>query len=205
MHCGSEHPPLIGDFSLNAANSLTAAMYLALGLSRITPTHDLNGAQVAELARRIGADKHRGGGVPASAGFSYRALRVLPLPLEGNQLSRLRAPLRKASRRAEGLARPRPSGDGRRGMPQHRFWRRGAGGEPSSRRVARAGIRHFRLEFVHESAAQVKEIARLFAAALAGETTAQQLSGELKQFAPQGTTEGSLFIPADYLKLPILQ
>jgi hypothetical protein len=35
--------------------------------------------------------------------------------------------------------------------------------------------------------------------------TPQQLAGELKRVAPQGTTEGSLFIPADYLKLPILQ
>ncbi len=48
-----QHPPLVGDFSLNTANSLTAAMYLGLGLGRITPTHDLNGAQIGELARRI--------------------------------------------------------------------------------------------------------------------------------------------------------
>src|SRR6185503_11563952 len=54
---GRDHPPLIGDFSLNAANSLTAEMYLGLGLLRITPTHDLNAAQVADLARRTGAGR----------------------------------------------------------------------------------------------------------------------------------------------------
>jgi putative protease len=69
----------------------------------------------------------------------------------------------------------------------------------------RAGIRHFRLEFVHESGQEVKEIARAFASAVGGRMTPQQLAGELKRVAPQGTTEGSLFIPADYLKLPILQ
>ena len=49
--------PLIGDFSLNAANVLSADAFLRLGLERITPTHDLNAAQVADLAREIGADK----------------------------------------------------------------------------------------------------------------------------------------------------
>ncbi|MGB2774780.1 MAG: DUF3656 domain-containing protein, partial [Anaerolineae bacterium] len=51
------HPSLIGDFSLNAANVLTADTFLRRGLQRITPTHDLNAAQVADLARGIGADK----------------------------------------------------------------------------------------------------------------------------------------------------
>ena len=49
-----DHPFLIGDFSLNAANSLSAAEYLNC-LDRLTPTHDLNAAQVADLARDAGA------------------------------------------------------------------------------------------------------------------------------------------------------
>src|SRR4029077_19903208 len=48
------HPELIGDFSLNAANAVTASEFLRLGLRSLTPTHDLNAAQVAELARQIG-------------------------------------------------------------------------------------------------------------------------------------------------------
>ena len=47
----------IGDFSLNAANSLSAESYLSLGLTRLTPTHDLNAAQITALARLIGSDK----------------------------------------------------------------------------------------------------------------------------------------------------
>src|ERR1022692_3413209 len=43
--------PLIGDFSLNTANTLTAEAYLELGLERLTPTHDLNAAQISGLAR----------------------------------------------------------------------------------------------------------------------------------------------------------
>lgn len=46
-------PPLHGDFSLNAANSLGAATLLQHGLERLTPTHDLNAAQLADLARKL--------------------------------------------------------------------------------------------------------------------------------------------------------
>ena len=49
--------PLIGDFSLNAGNTLTAEKYLELGLTRLTPTHDLNAAQIAALARAIGSER----------------------------------------------------------------------------------------------------------------------------------------------------
>src|SRR5262249_50678054 len=44
------HRALFGDFSLNAANVIAASDLLSLGLERLTPTHDLNGAQVAALA-----------------------------------------------------------------------------------------------------------------------------------------------------------
>ena len=54
---GEPHPSLIGDFSLNVANQLSAALLLQLGLERLTPTHDLNAAQITALARSLGADK----------------------------------------------------------------------------------------------------------------------------------------------------
>jgi U32 family peptidase len=38
------------------------------------------------------------------------------------------------------------------------------------------GIRHFRLEFVHETAAQVTQVVRAFAATLNGQQTARDLT-----------------------------
>jgi putative protease len=61
------------------------------------------------------------------------------------------------------------------------------------------------LEFVHESGDQVKEVTRLFTQALNGKLSSAQLNRELKSIAPEGTTQGSLYVPADYLTLPILQ
>jgi putative protease len=42
---------LIGDFSLNITNSITASYFLTKGLSRFCPSYDLNGEQLLELAR----------------------------------------------------------------------------------------------------------------------------------------------------------
>ena len=94
-----EHPELTGDFSLNAANVLTVAELLELGLTVITPTHDLNADQVARLARESGAHRIEAIAYQHLPGVPYRALRVLPLPVEGDELSRLRPALRGASRR----------------------------------------------------------------------------------------------------------
>jgi putative protease len=199
------HASLIGDFSLNAANSVTAETYLAMGLERLTPTHDLNAAQVAELARSAGAERievvayHH---LPVfhtehcvfcrflSTGTSYRDC--------GRPCEKYSLALQDSS----GRAHPVLADVGCRNTVF------GAEAQEASRHFEewkRAGIRHFRLEFVHESAEEVKAIARVFREALAGEITPQELAGRLKKIAPQGTTEGSLFVPADYLKLPILQ
>jgi len=199
------HPLLVGDFSLNIANSLTAAMYLDLGLVRITPTHDLNGAQVAELARRMAPEgievvayQH----LPVfhtehcvfcrflSKGTSYRDC--------GRPCEKHRVELKDSA----GRAHPVLADVGCRNTVF------GAEAQEASGHLEEwrdAGIRHFRLEFAHESETQVREIARAFELTLNGRMTAQKLSEGLRKFAPQGITEGSLFVPNDYLKLPILQ
>jgi putative protease len=58
---------------------------------------------------------------------------------------------------------------------------------------------------VHESATEVDRITRLFEQALATEITTDQLARALEQAAPQGVTQGSLFVPANYRSLPVLQ
>ncbi len=50
-------PELEGDFSLNAANVLSADLFLRQELTRLTPTHDLNAAQLAALARNLGPER----------------------------------------------------------------------------------------------------------------------------------------------------
>ncbi|MBM3759562.1 MAG: hypothetical protein FJW36_04875 [Acidobacteria bacterium] len=53
----------------------------------------------------------------------------------------------------------------------------------------RAGIHHLRIEFVHETADQVRDIVQAF------QHHPYDLEPRLKRFAPEGLTEGSLFTP----------
>ena len=48
---------LEGDFSLNAANSLSADAFLRMGLDRITLTHDCNVSQLTDIARNLGSSR----------------------------------------------------------------------------------------------------------------------------------------------------
>jgi putative protease len=202
---GKTTQPLIGDFSLNTANSLTADTYLQVGLARLTPTHDLNAAQISALARELG-----GASIEAVA---YQHLpvfhtehcvfcRFLSTGTSYRDCGRPCEQHRVALRDKSGRAHPVMADVGCRNTVF------GAEAQEASTHLAewlRAGIRDFRLEFVHESAAQVRRVFRAFESALKGETTTEDLACTLRAVAPEGITLGSLFVPPDYLKLPILQ
>ena len=53
---GHTVPRLHGDFSLNAANSIAFKLLLGSGLRRLSPTHDLSGAQILDLEERLARD-----------------------------------------------------------------------------------------------------------------------------------------------------
>lgn len=198
------HPALIGDFSLNAANILTAETFMQLGLTRLTPTYDLNAAQITELAQRLGPERvevvvyqhlpvfHTEHCVFCrflSSGSSYKDC--------GTPCERHRVALRDVN----GRVHPVMADVGCRNTVF------GAEAQEASRHLDEwrtAGLRHFRLEFVHETAEQVTRLSRAFQETLAGRQTALDLSRQLSRLAPQGTTEGSLFVPEQYLMIPLL-
>jgi putative protease len=195
---------LDGDFSLNAANAISADMLLAMGLSRVAPTHDLNAAQIAALAR--GVDPERLEAIAyhhlpvfhtehcvfcrfLSTGTSYRDCGR---PCEKHQI---------ALRDSGGRPHPVMADVGCRNTVF------GAEAQEASLHLAgwlAAGIRHFRLEFVHETPDQVARIGRAFGDFFANRSTPDELHRVLQRCAPEGVTEGSLFVPSSAL-LPVLQ
>jgi U32 family peptidase len=200
-----EHPTLIGDFSLNAANSMTVETYLALGVSRLTPTYDLNAAQVTDLARDVGGDRIEAVAyqhLPVfhtehcvfcrflSTGTSYKDCGR---PCEKHQVALL-----------DHSGRPHP-------VMADVGCRNTVFGAEAQHAAAHLetwlgqGIRHFRLEFVHETADEVQQVFRAFEGAMAGSLNSHQLAVELKRIAPEGITEGSFYVPTGYNELPILQ
>ncbi|MCA0352073.1 MAG: DUF3656 domain-containing protein [Chloroflexi bacterium] len=200
-----QHPALIGDFSLNAANSITANTLLELGLERITPTHDLNAAQVAALAEQLG-----------SAAVEVIAYQHLPVFHTehcvfcrflsngtsfkdcGHPCEKHRVELRDLNGRAHpvmadvGCRNTVFGAEAQTAVEHLDAWRA-------------AGIVHYRLEFVHETAEQVEAIIAAFDRTLQGQQPSSVLAEQLRKAAPQGITQGSLFIPNDYLRVPLMQ
>jgi putative protease len=196
---------LTGDFSLNAANSASVQAMLEMGLARITPAHDLNGEQVADLARRTG-------------GLRIEAIAYQHLPVFhtehcvfcrflssgtsyldcGRPCEKHRVELRDAG----GRRHPVLADAGCRNTVF------GAEAQEASQYVESwlgAGIRDFRLEFVDETGEQAARIAAAFGDALEGRISFRQLREEWRRLAPQGSTEGSLYTAPGYLELPVLQ
>ncbi len=196
---------LIGDFGLNAANSVTSNVLLELGLTKITPTHDLNAAQIATLAEEIGPEKlevvafqhlpvfHTEHCVFCrflSTGTSYRDCGR---PCESHVVSLQDQSGRHHPVIADVGCRNTVFGaEAQEASTQLKQWRE-------------AGIIHFRLEFVHETPEQVRRVTMLFHDALSGRISFDRLKRELREATPEGTTEGSLFVPNDHLRLTVLQ
>lgn len=196
--------PLIGDFSLNVANQLSADTYFGLGLARITPTHDLNAEQIGDLARSIGGEKfevivyHH---LPVfhtehcvfcrflSSGTSYQDC--------GHPCERHRVALRDT----QGRSHPVMADVGCRNTVF------GAEAQVAARHLdhlGNSGIQHYRLEFVHETADDVRRVSAAFQGYFAGKANASELERRLQRIAPQGITEGSLFVPENYLQTPLM-
>jgi U32 family peptidase len=195
-------PTLIGDFSLNAANAISARSYLEAGLSRLTPTYDLNAAQIADLAARharqleVVAYMH----LPVfhmehcvfcrfmSTGTSYKDC--------GHPCEKHRVALRDKA----GRLHPVMADVGCRNTVF------GAEAQEISGHLddlRRAGVRHYRVEFVHEDAAQAGEVLRAFQDALAGRIDSRGLHTRLKRVSPMGVTEGSYFVPSDEMPITL--
>jgi putative protease len=202
---GREHHPLIGDFSLNAANTITAEDLLWLGLALLTPTHDLNADQVADLARHAGADRIEAVAYQHLPVFHTEHCVFARFLSTGKSYLDCGRPCeqhRVALRDTAGRSHPVLADVGCRNTVF------GAEAQEAALHLEAwraAGISRFRLEFAHESPQQVVGVTRAFEDALAGFLTARELTERLRKLTPHGVTEGSLFVPPGYLTLPVLQ
>ena len=195
---------LIGDFSLNAANGLAAKMYLDMGLSSLTPTHDLNAQQIADLTQFVSPEKLEViayGHLPVfhtehcvfcrflSSGTDYTNCGH---PCETHQI---------ALKDKQGREHPVMADVGCRNTV---FGAEAQSGAKHLGLWLQAGLGDFRLEFVHESAVQTRDVIQAFQKALSKQKSFLWLESELKHLSPSGVTEGSLFTPEDFSHLPQL-
>ncbi|WP_366144841.1 DUF3656 domain-containing protein [uncultured Chloroflexus sp.] len=195
---------LTGDFSLNAANILTADLLLGLGLRRLTLTHDLNADQIAHLAEQIGGSRLEAIAYHHLPVFHTEHCVFCRFLSNGTSYKDCGRPCerhRVALRDAQGRAHPVIADVGCRNTVF------GAEAQEASKYLDRwraAGIAHYRLEFVHESAAQITAVTEAFRAYLNQQIDAAELGRRWRHSAPQGVTEGSFFVPANYQYIPLM-
>ncbi|WP_424949530.1 DUF3656 domain-containing U32 family peptidase [Deinococcus sp.] len=204
-------PELTGDFSLNAANVLSARALLDLGLTRLNPGLDLNAAQVRELAGLVGPDRIEATVYAHLPVFHTEHCVFCRFLSSGTDHTNCGHPCeshRLALRDHKGQTHPVMADVGCRNTV---FEGRAQSAARHLEGWQAAGLRDFRLEFVHEDAAGVRTVVLAFRAFLAGRLSVPELeetlAGVASPDAPsgQGVTEGSLFIPGDFEALPQLQ
>ncbi|MBE2269391.1 MAG: U32 family peptidase [Anaerolinea sp.] len=204
LHGRTQHP-LIGDFSLNVANQLTADTYFKLGVERITPTHDLNADQISRLASDMGGDRFEVIVYQHLPVFHTEHCVFCRFLSNGTSYENCGHPCERhkvALRDVQGREHPVMADVGCRNTVF------GAEAQVASRHLdwmRTNGIVHYRLEFVHESGKTVRQVIAAFQDYFAERVNALELDQRLRKIAPEGTTEGSLFVPEDYLSVPVLQ
>ncbi len=195
------HPELHGDFSLNAANGITANAFLEMGLSKLAPTHDLNAKQITELTNFSDANKlevvlhHH---LPV---FHTEHCVFCRFMGSGTDYTNCGHPCETHSialRDERGLEHPVMADVGCRNTVFGASAQTGAAHLEAWRK---AGIKRFRLEFVHETPEQVSGVIDAYRRALEGKITTKQLERELELHTPSGITQGSFVVPFSDLEM----
>ena len=166
---------LTGDFSLNAANAISANLFLEMGLNSITPTHDLNAQQIADLTQYVPAENLEI--------ISYQHLPVFHTEhcvfcrflSTGTDYTNCGHPCetqRMALKDKQGRQHPVMADVGCRNTV---FGAEAQSGAKHLELWLQAGLRDFRLEFVHESGLQTKQVIAAFQQTLSGQKQASWL------------------------------
>lgn len=182
----------IGDFSLNVANPASAAVFLARGLERVTISYDLTISQVLDLLA----------GAPP-AWFELTLHQHMPMfhmehcvfaafLSEGSSFLDCGRPCEKHRvhlRDRVGVKHPLRADVGCRNTLFNAAAQTGAAHFDELRS---AGLRHFRIELLEESAAGTEKVLRAYQRLLSDATSGAGLWRDLKAQSQLGVTRGTL-------------
>ena len=183
---------LIGDYSLNVANELTAALYAEAGLRMLVPSYDLNLEQLESLLAHVDpalfevvAHQH----VPMfhmeHCIFSHVLSNGKDCHDCGRPCDRHQVELRDHV----GEAHPLVADVGCRNTL---FRARAQSAAPYVPRLTKQGIRRFRVELLREDRAGVPALLDSYARVLAGQDAGPRVWQELRVLNQVGITRGTL-------------
>jgi U32 family peptidase len=171
--------PMIGDFSLNVANALSADLFISEGLQRLTPSYDLDITQLLELIRsappawfELTLHQH----IPM---FHMEHCVFAAFLSEGKDHLTCGRPCdhhRIAVRDRVGESHPIRADVGCRNTVFHARPQSGASHLPQ---LLSTGLRHFRIELLDESPDEAINLLQSYRKALSGQTDPTHLSKTL--------------------------
>ena len=189
----ADHPvELIGDFSLNVANHETVCLFLEAGLSKITPSYDLNIQQMVDLLRRIDPSKAEVVIHQHLPMFHTEHCVYCTFLSEGTDYTNCGRPCerhRVSLRDRIGMLHPVRVDEGCRNTVYNAIDQSGA--EYLSHFLD-LGVSSFRVEFLEEPPERVREVLELYKRALRGEISGSYVWRTLKAINQLGVTRGQL-------------
>jgi putative protease len=186
------HLPLVGDFSLNVVNDLTAHWYVGQGLTRMVPGFDLNWEQLRALLQHAHPGWfeavvhyhmpmfHNEHCVFAALLSEGKDWRDCGRPCERHQVT-----LRDRS----GAIFPVVADAGCRNTVYNALPQSAAEFIPA---MLRLGLRHFRIELLREDARQIGQVLATYRRVLRGQDNGNSAWKQLQAMNQMGVTRGTL-------------
>ncbi len=184
--------PLVGDFSLNVANELTADLFFAEGLARLVPSYDLSWPQLSGLLKRGAAERfeivvhqhipmfHMEHCVFAATLSTGKDWRDCGRPCDKHRV---------ALRDRVGAEFPLAADTGCRNTVYNAVAQSAA---EYIGQMKQCGARHFRVELLNESAADTQKLLETYSRVIAGQETGKSTWRQLQVLNQLGVTRGTL-------------
>lgn len=188
----ASQPQLIGDFSLNVANHKAATLFLDAGLSKVTPSYDLNIQQMVDLLRRAETSKLEVVIHQHMPMFHTEHCVYCTFLSEGTDFTNCGRPCeekRVSLQDRVGMSHPVRVDEGCRNTVYNAVDQSGA---EYLNHFMDLGIRSFRVEFLEETPEKVTEILDLYRRAIDGQINGTQVWRSLKATNQLGVTKGTL-------------
>jgi len=184
--------PVVGDFSLNVANRVTAGFFLEAGCRRVTASYDLNREQLLALVAAVPPEwlevvvhQH----MPMFHMEHCVFCAVLSPGTDKTNCGRPCDDHAVALRDRIGMEHPLTADVGCRNTLFNAVPQSGAETVPA---LLAAGVREFRIEFLTEPAAEIGRVVRAYRDLLAGRTTGLEVWRQLAAVNRVGVTRGTL-------------
>jgi putative protease len=181
----------IGDFSLNVANPVSASVFRRMGIERITISHDLNVAQILGLLKAAPPEWFELTIHHHMPMFHMEHCVFAAFLSEGTDHTNCGRPCdvhRVHLRDRVGMEHPLRADVGCRNTLFHAVPQSGAG---FFREFLSAGLRHFRVELLEETADEARRVIGAYQSLLSGTMDGTALWRNLKAKSQIGVTRGT--------------